>query len=128
MKIKSTTHNTGISPAANICTLAVGECLATQVAPHGFAANANPFTNAKRVHITPKVCISSTRSVVYHQHEVLYIINPEGIVYHQPVRAVYHQGEALYIITPLGVYSSLSVTALAVPPLPVGEAFCCPPF
>ena len=27
--------------------------------------------------ITPKACISSMRSIVYHQHEVLYIIKPQ---------------------------------------------------
>ena len=43
---------------------------------------------------------TSRRSLVCNHAKGVYIINPAGIVYHQPVRAVYHQGEALYIITP----------------------------
>ena len=31
-----------------------------------------------RISITPKACISSMRSIVYHQHEVLYIIKPQA--------------------------------------------------
>ena len=35
------------------------------------------FDNAAVQIITPKACISSRRSLVYHQHEVLYIIKPQ---------------------------------------------------
>ena len=79
--------------------------------------------------------MESRRRRVCHQGEALYHLrrqaqhhHAKGVYIISPTGLYIIKAQALYLITPSGVYPSLSVTALAVPPLPVGEAFCYPPF